>query len=100
MSYIFDINTYENNIMKLNENISFNEVALCILKAYNVEYYNTRDLLNAMLKDKKTYHELSNHFELASLYLLYLTLKEKNLGDENHYTKLQQSIKDVWNKIK
>ena len=52
-----------------------------------------------MLQDKKTYPELAEYFEFASLYFLLLILKQQNLGQKEDYIKIKREITKVWSNI-
>ena len=53
MTYQFDVNLFEKQLMTLNPAFHYHEFAICIFKSYNLNYYNTNEFLNALLQDKK-----------------------------------------------
>jgi len=99
MSYQFDVNLFEKQLMTLNPTFNYHEFAMCLFKSYNLTCYNTNKFLNALLQDKKKYPEIAHYFEFASLYFLFLSLKQKKLGEPEDYNKLKKEIANVWSKI-
>ena len=100
-SYTFNVEKYysfiENND---NDEITPYELVSCIIKSYNIETFITGEMISTLLRDKKKYLNLENHFEFAAEFLVYRHLLKIGV-DKNkpEIISLKEKMVRIWNEI-
>ena len=54
MTYQFDVNLFEKQLMTLNPTFNYHEFAMCLFKSYNLTCYNTNKFLNSSCNNRNS----------------------------------------------